>query len=305
MSNLKFIEKTYDIDTFTIFSREYINPSQIAVLYFIHGFTEYGGFYHEVAEYFYRHKFSVFLVDLPGHGKSSCMKEGGPTYIDTFERYINVLNTYFIVTKMNSNIVKNCFKSEREMMCDTSDNQRKNEEKEIPQFLFGHSMGGLLTSILASRNSGFKGYITAAPAYIINNFATKYLSWPIEFGLVMSPYFKIGNNGAKNAFNHIKNAIRFGKDELIAKEFSVHTCIEMKRYGFDEQIRETEVPFLIFQGKNDKIVDVEGARMKSRHIKNKHSRYIEYPEQNHMLLDEDKKTDIFQTAMEWCLELMK
>jgi alpha-beta hydrolase superfamily lysophospholipase len=46
------------------------------------------------------------------------------------------------------------------------------KEREISStrlFIFGHSMGGLITSMLAARRNDIDGYVTSSPCYIIDH----------------------------------------------------------------------------------------------------------------------------------------
>lgn len=47
-----------------------VNPEEKASIVMIHGFCEFFGKYHETAWRFYQEGYSVFFVELRGHGAS-------------------------------------------------------------------------------------------------------------------------------------------------------------------------------------------------------------------------------------------
>jgi len=90
-----------------------------AVVLIVHGFTEHSGRYTTVAEELVEQGYAVHALDLPGHGKSS----GERVFIENF--YDLVIDVLMLATQIGQT------------------------HRKRPLFLFGHSMGGAIVSLLA------------------------------------------------------------------------------------------------------------------------------------------------------------
>lgn len=85
-----------------------------AVVVIIHGFSDHCGRYDNLVEVLVNHRLAVYSYDLRGHGQSS----GKPGYVDRFDDYRQDTHIFInLVHKQHPN---------------------------LPLFLFGHSMGGLI-----------------------------------------------------------------------------------------------------------------------------------------------------------------
>ncbi|MEO8383342.1 MAG: lysophospholipase [Acidobacteriota bacterium] len=84
------------------------------VVALVPGFNSHGGYYAWVAEQFVAHGLAVYAVDLRGRGKS----DGERFYVETFEDYVSDLASMMALVK--------------------------SREAGLPQFLLGHSAGGVV-----------------------------------------------------------------------------------------------------------------------------------------------------------------
>ena len=106
-----------------------------AVLLIVHGYGEHSGRYMNVVNCFVPSGYAVYALDHAGHGRS----EGTRAYVDRFTDYTTLLQAYV--------------------------NMVREWQPGIPLFLFGHSMGSLITArFLLDRPSGIAGVVLSGTA---------------------------------------------------------------------------------------------------------------------------------------------
>ena len=119
-----FTETTHEIKGYTIYSRLYSVDDAKANILFLHGYCEHSGMYIHIAKYFNSNQFNFYMIDLPGHGRSSgrrgCIKE--------FDEYVSVTSDYLKLIKKS------------DIFCG----------EQLPLYCFGFSLGGLIVSQLSS-----------------------------------------------------------------------------------------------------------------------------------------------------------
>ena len=123
------------IQLFTVI--DYIENSD-AVIVIVHGLCEHCGRYDYVVNKLNSYGYSVYRMDLRGHGKS----EGESTFINSFEEYIEDCN---IIVKL-----------------------AKQQNPEKPIFMLGHSMGGFISASYGIQYPDFlKGQILSGAAVMV------------------------------------------------------------------------------------------------------------------------------------------
>lgn len=115
------------------------SSSPRAVVGLVHGYAEHSGRYDHVAQTFTDQDAIVYAYDQRGYGQS----EGQRAYVASFEHYLDDLARFLdFVGKQNP---------------------------DLPLFLFGHSMGGLVVlKYVLERNPTLRGLLLSAPAIKIN-----------------------------------------------------------------------------------------------------------------------------------------
>jgi alpha-beta hydrolase superfamily lysophospholipase len=122
-------------DNLTLKIKNWTVDNPKAVICLVHGFGEHAGRYGHVGNFFNAHGISLVAMDIRGHGES----EGKRGHAPDFEAYLDDIQLF---THAINDLYKN-----------------------IPLFLYGHSMGGnLVLNFLLKRDpSVFKGIITTGP----------------------------------------------------------------------------------------------------------------------------------------------
>ncbi len=103
---------------------EAVHPQEKAAVVIIHGFCEFFGKYHETACRFYQAGYSVFFLELRGHGKSdrSHDAEDQRVHVDSFDEYTEDMHTFIQKVVIPHNRTGRLF-------------------------LFAHSMGGAVSTL--------------------------------------------------------------------------------------------------------------------------------------------------------------
>lgn len=147
----------------------YLCADPVGAVVICHGFTESAEKYRELTYYFLKAGYSVFLLDLRGHGRSYReIEDTSLTHIGKFSDYVEDFDR-FIQKIVRPNAV----------------NQ--------PLYLFGHSMGGAIAALYLSKNPvTFRRAVLNAPMIVP---ATGH--WPKFMAKLMAGLACLTGNGKK------------------------------------------------------------------------------------------------------------
>jgi acylglycerol lipase len=200
-----------------------------------HGLGEHSGRYKELAQEFGKADFAVFALDHRGHGQS----EGKRGHIMAFDEYLTDLDTF----------------------------RRKVEERfsDLPRFLLGHSMGGLIASHYAIQfGAGLTGLILSSPGLRMG-FDPPAIK--LAAGRVMSkilPGLSLANGLDPNAVSRDKKVVEeYLADPLVHDRISARwgtEYIDKAMPAVHEKAHEITIPVLIMQSGDDQLVGPQGAQ---------------------------------------------
>ena len=281
-NDIQYDETIENIEGYGIFMRKWKPKDSKGILIFIHGYGMHSGRYINLARYFIIKHYSVVFYDLAGHGLSS----GKPKwYIDNIKTHVAIAN------KIIDEVVES------------------NEEK-LPIFLAGHSMGGLITSIIEQQRNDIKGYIDIAPAFKIKNFLLAYLFW---FCYILCFFFgkwTIGGVSSESVYlddGHglaKKKAEENDSDPLVIGPYTnLNTSVQIEYYGRDMIKKEVKQPMLIIHGTEDTLIDIHASEEVASHFKNEKSKMVKV-HGNHMLFA-DCDDDVCDAMSTWIKSLQE
>lgn len=121
-----------------VFYRKWEVEHPQATLYIVHGLGEHSGRYEHVAQWFNTRGVAVYSGDLPGFGQTP----GQRGHVDSFETILDAI--------------------------DQGWKRMVEEHPNLPHFLLGHSMGGLLVTeylLTMSKKTPMTGVIITSPGY--------------------------------------------------------------------------------------------------------------------------------------------
>ena len=137
---------TESFDGLRLHYHQAVNPQEKAAVVMVHGFCEFFGKYHETAWRFYEAGYSVFFLELRGHGKSERSKhfDDQRVYVDSFEEYVEDIYAF-----VNQVVKKNSLTGKL--------------------FLFCHSMGGTAGAMfLETYPDVFRCAVLSSPMLKVN-----------------------------------------------------------------------------------------------------------------------------------------
>lgn len=196
-----------------------------AIVLLVHGYAEHCGRYGHVAQSFVDQGAAVYAYDQRGYGRS----EGRRAYVDHFDQYLADLS----------------------LVCQNV----QDRTPEVPVFLFGHSMGGLVALLyVLNRSPTLRGLLLSAPAIEINPDLAPVLRkiahllgrFLPTLPTVRSPHGAISRDPEVVEEAHNDPLNYHGRTPA-------RTGAEILRAGNEAQgrLHELETPFLVFHGTAD------------------------------------------------------
>lgn len=213
-------------DGLQLFTQHWMPSSDPAALVLlVHGYGEHCGRYDHVAAVLARQDAAVYTYDQRGHGRS----EGRPVYIDRFDQYCQDLEHFHHYVKTHG--------------------------PNVPLFLFGHSMGGLVALLyVLNQSPSLRGLLLSAPAIAINPDIAPLLRRIAQLVGRLFPTLPTVRS-PQNSISRDPNVVEEAKNDPLNYHGRVpaRTGAELLRAGEEARDRLTElrVPFLIFHGTAD------------------------------------------------------
>ncbi|SNX71276.1 lysophospholipase [Bacillus oleivorans] len=239
------------------------------VIIIVHGAFEHHGRYRWLVEMWRSNGFNVLMGDLPGQGMTSRSNRG---HIDSFDEYIEEVEGWV----------------------------HEAAKWELPVFIMGHSMGGLVVIRLLQEKKLpiLAAAILSSPCLGLIWHPSKFLE-TLSLGLnIFAPKLKVNPQLAVDfATNNIEVQNSDVNDSLYIRKVSVRwyrELVQAMKQAFENVNKTADIPFLVMQGGNDKIVDklavrswIDRAALKEKHFKEWENCY-------HEIFSESKRELVFQ-----------
>jgi len=216
-----------------LFSKSFINtetPKGIVII--IHGKGEHSGRYHEIAEYMAARNLAVYTMDLRGHGKS-----GG---------------------KVGHTSPRSKILSDINLLIDTAQKEHKN----IPLFIFGHSMGGnIALDYRMTNQKNANAYIISAPWLYLYEPQPKAIDIMVPILANILPKMTIKTAINPESISSIKEE-RGENDPLSNSVISLSTYrdVLISSKKILKTASNTKSPMLLLHGTDDSLVSIKGSR---------------------------------------------
>ncbi|MBO5726608.1 MAG: alpha/beta hydrolase [Clostridia bacterium] len=124
----KTVEKVAGFDSAELYLERYVRPENTANIVRLHGFTEFSEKYTEMIWYYFNLNMNVFIYDQRGHGFSHRgVDDIKLIHVSSFYDYVKDLDTII-------------------------ENQVKVYGKDLPIYLFSHSMGGAVAALYVAEH---------------------------------------------------------------------------------------------------------------------------------------------------------
>lgn len=268
-------EQTFtDLNGYTIYQQQWVPHTEPkAVILLVHGLGEHSGRYMNVVNYLVPQGFVVCGYDHPGHGRSSGRRE----YIAQFEDYLSTLKTY-------SAMVRSAW-------------------PDLPVFLVGHSMGGLIaTWYLTAHQQEFSGAILSAPALQAARKVSLPLRWSGQLLAKLTPHLGLITLN-RNAISRDPQVVRDTRYDPLFHQGRIpaRLAAELERSMrlVPEQLEKITLPLLILQGGADRIVNPQGARLLHDTVSSTDKTLLVYPPLYHEVFNEPEHPQVLADVAEW------
>ncbi|MEX1300352.1 MAG: lysophospholipase [Desulfotignum sp.] len=244
-----------------------------AILFLVHGLGEYCGRFVNLVNHYVPLGYAVYGLDHLGHGKSGGERE----VIERFTDFIDPLRLYYQMVK--------------------------GWQPGKPVFIFGHSMGGLITCCyLLDHQEDFQGAIISAPAIKVSDNISP---MTIIMGKILSRIApKAGVVSLDpNCISRDSEVVRtYVNDPLV---FHGKTPARLAGEMLNAMMRvraeldKITLPFIVVQGSEDKLVDPMGAKMLYDKAGSKDKTLKVYKGLYHEIHNEPERSTMFKDVAAW------
>ncbi|KAM3139158.1 hypothetical protein pb186bvf_008756 [Paramecium bursaria] len=265
-------------DELRLYYTRFDPPVRKASLCIVHGFGEHQGKFLHIADLFAKHNFVVHLVDLRGFGYS-----GGPRGSQTIQ-----------LLHMDVEVLL------------------RQVSKDLPLFLYGHAMGGLLIVSLLIRNPHLKiaGVITTSPMFGFPQdrelkgfkyYAVKYLGHYLEdlvINIKTNPTALTKNN------QHVQ---RYFEDKLMMPFLGIgmaQSILQTLQFVNQNQ-HKFKIPILILHGQLDSLANYHDSESFYEKCGSKDKEIKLFENGYHELQHDIEFEELKQIMPQWCLNRLK
>jgi len=242
-----------------------------AVVVIVHGLKDYSDRYQEMAIALARRGHAVHAIDLRGHGDSS----GPRVWVDQFDDYLADLDLLMDHTRQ--------------------------AEQGRPIFLFGHSMGGAISTLYTmTRKPPLGGLILSAAA--LKTEESAFVTGPARATGVLFPRLAVFSLDDKNFSRDPSIVASMKTDPLIYDDNAPANTARQVLNAID-RIRDSgdqlTVPLLALHGTLDKVTPPSGSRDLVDHAASKDKTLKLYDGLVHDLVHEPEKQTVMTDIETW------
>ncbi len=241
-----------------------------AVIVIVHGAMEHQGRYKWLIEMWRSEGYHVIIGDLPGHGLTTRARRG---HINSFEEYIITVKDW----------VQEAYKYQ------------------LPVFLLGHSMGGLIAiRLLQLEEVDIAGLILSSPCLGLLTYPNRAVHAASAVLNVAYPKFKSDAGLTIDMVTRNKEVREASlNDPLYITKVSVRwyrELLEAIKEAFNDIPELDDVPYMLMQAGDDQIVDKRQVREWFNYTSSSEKFYKEWSGLYHELFSEPEREEVFSYA---------
>lgn len=250
-----------------------------AVIVMIHGAMEHHRRYGWLIQMWRSSGFHVVMGDLPGQGMTTRSSRG---HIDSFDDYLVEVKDWIQAAY----------------------------QFELPVFLLGHSMGGLIAvRLLQEEKLNIAGLILSSPCFGLVKYPSKVLN-AISIAInVIYPQLRM-NSGITVELATRNQDVRDAdlNDTLYVTKVSIRwyrELVEAIKMAFLKMEQLQDLPLLVMQGGDDKIVNKHPVREWFNGVPLSEKRFKEWNGCYHEIFNEPEREDVFEYAKDFVNSQLK
>lgn len=244
-----------------------------AIILLAHGYAEHLGRYDHVAAHLNAQGFAVYALDHWGHGRS----DGTPGFVPKFSVFTDGVE--LLLAKI------------------------KAAHPDLPRFLIGHSMGGLIAAIhLQTHQSHYQGAIISGPALMPAEEPSRVMVIISRLLSRFLPKAGVLKFDAEGVCRDPAVVADYLADPLVYKgKMSARLAAEF----FDTMAQARAgaalitVPLLIVHGDEDRIAALPGSQYLIDHIMSADKRLIAYKGLFHEVFNEPEQAEVLAEVSSW------
>lgn len=261
-----------------LFRTFYKAENAVCSLLIVHGVGEHSGRYDEFARYLAARRINIVTFDLAGYGRS----EGKKGFITDFSDFTS--DVAFIASTMRKELGLN----------------------NIPLFLMGHSLGGLIALRTATQfeDLGLKGLISIGVPFKLKVSVPGWWRRLLLFLAEMLPWLHFEDSSIKpNMLTHDEEKLQeLSQDKYHHYKRSLRFIREYFRnahQSFTEDGATISCPFLLLQGGDDSVVCPKAVKDFYDTVIFDNKKLIIYPGMYHEVLNETDRARVYEDILEW------
>ncbi len=250
------------------------NTKLKGIVLIAHGYAEHSDRYNYTAKYFTDNNYAVYAPDHYGHGRSEGVKADVPDFRIFVEDLLSVLS------KIQST------------------------EKDIPIFLLGHSMGGAISTILASSaGNSLKGLILSGASIRIDGDVSNFVKSISKIIALIAPYLPLVDF-AVEGISKDPEVVEAYKNDPYNYNGKVRARMGREMLRSEELITEQllskiSIPTLILHGEKDPLVNTECSQIIYSNISSKDKEINILDNLYHEILNEPEKDEVLDLIGKW------
>ena len=244
-----------------------------AMLLICHGLNEHSGRYHHLAKFFTEKGYGVFGFDHIGHGKS----DGTRSFVKDFSTFTDpILVSLDKIKEINP---------------------------DVPIFLLGHSLGGLIgISFLIDYQEKIQGAVISGPLAKVPDFVSDFT---VKIGTIISKILpKLRLTGIeKSALSRDPEVVNnYINDPLVYNGKSTARISSVINEGIAyvaEKGSSVTAPILLLHGGQDKICNPSWSTYLHNLVSSQQNQLIIYDELFHEIYNEPEQDSVFADVFNW------
>jgi len=242
-------------------------------LIIVHGLAEHGGRYAHVGQFFAEQGFVVGAMDHRSHGKS----DGKNSEFKSIDQLVEDLDIF--VQRM------------RERLPD------------VPMFMYGHSMGGLVTTLyVIKKQPEFNAVILTGPALKISEDISPLLVKVSGLLAKIAPHMTTIQLDGSAVSRDPAVVEKYNSDPLNYRGGIPACTAGALNNGIQEanaRFGEFTLPLLVMHGEKDRLADPDGSRAIYAHSGSEDKHIKIFDGMFHELVNEPEKQDILNEMLAW------
>ncbi|MEJ2411554.1 MAG: lysophospholipase [Anaerolineales bacterium] len=243
------------------------------VIQIVHGLNEHSGRYQHLGKFFSDHGFAVYGLDFPGHGKSAGIR----SYVESMDVFTCTLQEFL--------------------------QKVQDWHPDLPIFLLGHSMGGLIGSVYlldqqdVVRGAVLSGSLVKVPEYVsdftisLGRFLGRYLPKVRILGIDIE-----GISRDPQVVESYRNDPLVYTGKITAR---ISDALNRGIQLLEEHGSKIKVPLLILHGGEDRLCDPSWSEYLADLVSSQDLELKIYPGLFHEIYNEPEQDQIFNDVLIW------